>query len=101
MLGKLSGREIKDIILAGKSAKCRKIEYNGLVITYESEKITPSEVTLLPGPNPAPDSPTKTLQKEIISNELSAEDELELLKFNDPVAYEDLIQGAKWNNQKL
>lgn len=98
MFGKLSGREIKDIILAGKGANCSRIEYNGLVVTFGPQPPSkPQSATSGPNLTQTSDSPIVP-QAELITSEITAEDELEHLKFTNPEAYENYIQEVRWNN---
>lgn len=97
----LSAKDIKEIILAGKDAKCKSIVYNGLHVTY-NEQSTPSEGSW-PLPTPTilkeSDNPNK---QEVIGDEAQALSfDLQYKMHEDPIAFEEALaqQGAEWKRK--
>ena len=97
----LSGKDIKEIILAGKDANCSSIVYNGLHITYK-EHGTPSAVQW-PSPTPTvfelKDNPS---EHEVIGDEAQALSlDMQRKLYEDPVAFEEALaqQGAEWKRK--
>jgi hypothetical protein len=97
----LSGKDIKEIILAGKDANCESIVYNGLHVTYKKLSV-PSD-SLWPSPTPTvfneSDNPNKN---EVIGDEAQALSlDLQYKLHEDPIAFEEALsqQGAEWKRK--
>lgn len=94
-----SAIDLERIILSAKDANLEKLEYNGLVLTFQKAAKPEAEINQLINypihlPNlgdgqqdtkPQDSSPTQ--------------EELEYLMHTDPVAYESAIAGDQWNKQ--
>jgi hypothetical protein len=90
----ISTKDIIAVIKAGKVAKCSKIEYNGLIITFAENPA--SEVPVWPDYRLKPLAENKPatpqeLEEAAIIKQLQAARDLDTALLTDPVRYEELV----------
>lgn len=90
---KLANRDIIAIIKAGKLAKCSRIEYNGLIVTYVENHApeVPTWPTRLQSLAETPPLTPEELKEAAIIKQLQAARDLDTALLTDPERYEQLV----------